>query len=68
VRPVVEVRIVMKSFACGDVVPGCTAKWLCSSEDELLAEVAAHARQDHGITEVPAELVDQIRSKILIVA
>jgi predicted small metal-binding protein len=68
VLPVVEVILVMKSFACGDVVPGCTAKWLCSTEDELLAEVAAHARQDHGITEVPAELVDQIRSKIHIAA
>jgi predicted small metal-binding protein len=60
--------IVMKSFACGDVVPGCSASWLCSTDDEVLAAVAAHARQDHGIVEVPAELVDQVRSKIRIVA
>jgi predicted small metal-binding protein len=59
--------LTMKSFACGDVVPGCSAKWLCSTEDEILAEVAMHARQEHGMAEVPAEVLDQVRSKILIV-
>ena len=68
VPPVVEVMIVMKSFACGDVVPGCTATWLCSTEDEVLAAVAVHARQDHGLVDIPAELVDQVRSKIRLVA
>ena len=68
VRPVVEVMIVMKSFACGDVVPGCTATWLCSTETEVLAAVAVHARQDHELVDIPAELVDQVRSKIRIVA
>jgi predicted small metal-binding protein len=57
----------MKSFACGDVVPGCNAKWLCSTEDELLAEVALHARQAHGMAEVPDAVLDQVRSKILVV-
>ena len=58
----------MKSFACGDVVPGCMATWLCSSEDELMAAVALHAHQEHGMTEIPAEVVEQVRSKILVVA
>jgi predicted small metal-binding protein len=57
----------MKSFACGDVVPGCNAKWLCSTEDELLAEVALHARQEHGMAEVPEAVLTQVRSKILLV-
>lgn len=58
----------MKSFACGDVVPGCQAAWLCSTEDEVLAKVAAHAHHDHGLTEIPQELVDAVRSKIVSVA
>ncbi|HET8879559.1 MAG TPA: DUF1059 domain-containing protein, partial [Arthrobacter sp.] len=33
----------MKSFACGDVVPGCEARWVCSTEDEILVQVGAHA-------------------------
>jgi len=55
----------MKTFACGDVVPGCEARWVCSSEDEVLAQVAQHAAEAHGLTEIPAELVVQVRARIL---
>ena len=58
----------MKAFACGDVVPGCDARWVCGTDDEILAEVASHARVTHGLTEVPAELVDAVRSRIVVVA
>jgi len=58
----------MKQFACGDVVPGCDARFVCSTEEELLAEVAAHAAADHGMTEVPAEVVDEVRRLIVAVA
>jgi predicted small metal-binding protein len=54
----------MKQFACGDVVPGCTATFQASTNEEILAAVAKHAHDDHGITEIPAELVTQVRSKI----
>lgn len=54
----------MKRFACGDVVPGCTAKWELASEDEILAAVAAHARADHGMVDVSAELVATVRAHI----
>jgi len=52
----------MKSFACGDVVPGCEARWVCSTEDELLREVAAHAASAHGMAELPAELPAAVRA------
>jgi len=55
----------LKSFACGDVVPGCDATFVCSSEDDVLAEVARHAARDHGLTSVPAELVEQVRARIV---
>jgi predicted small metal-binding protein len=55
----------MKSFACGDVVPGCDAKWLGDTDDELLEQVAAHAAADHGLVEVPAELVAAVRAHIV---
>jgi predicted small metal-binding protein len=57
----------MKQFSCGDVVAGCAARFVCSSEDELLAEVAAHARVDHGMTDIPDGLVGQVRSAIVTV-
>lgn len=50
----------MKQFRCGDVVPGCTSVFT-GSEDEILAGVARHARQDHGLAEVSPELVLAVR-------
>lgn len=46
----------MKSFRCGDVVPGCTRSFVASEQD-LLTDVARPAQTDHGLLEVPAALV-----------
>ncbi len=54
----------MKQFACGDVVPGCDARWVCDTDDEILAQVAVHAREVHGLDDIPPELVDEVRSRI----
>jgi predicted small metal-binding protein len=54
----------MKQFACGDIVPGCTAKYQLATEEEILAAVAEHARDAHGIDAVPAEMVAEVRSRI----
>lgn len=54
----------MKAFRCGDVVPGC-ARAFTGTEDEILAQVDQHARQDHGLIEVPDALVDQVRAAMV---
>ncbi|HET8878456.1 MAG TPA: DUF1059 domain-containing protein [Arthrobacter sp.] len=54
----------MKSFACGDVVPGCEARWVCSTEDEILVQVGAHAASVHGLTELHPELVSSVQKAI----
>jgi len=54
----------MKQFSCGDVVPGCKASFQSASEDEILGQVAKHATEDHGMTDIPASLVDHVRSMI----
>jgi predicted small metal-binding protein len=58
----------MKQFSCGDVIPGCSATFRASSEDEILKSVAEHANKDHGISSVPDELVAKVRSLIRPVA
>lgn len=58
----------MKSFACGDVVPGCTASWVCSTDDEILVLVAQHASAAHGISTVTPELADTITDRIVVVS
>ena len=54
----------MKQFKCGDVVPGC--QWVTSNDDEgaLFADIKTHAREAHGMDEVPPEVADQIRGVI----
>jgi predicted small metal-binding protein len=54
----------MKGFRCGELVPGCGAAFHGESETEILEQIAAHARDDHGMYEVPAEIVDRIRARI----
>ena len=54
----------MKQFRCGDVVPGC--QWITRNDDEqqLFQDISVHARNEHGMDEVPPEVVDQIRGVI----
>ena len=54
----------MKQCNCGDVVPGC--QWVGQNEadEKLWVEIASHARDAHGMDEVPPEVADAIRDKI----
>ena len=54
----------MKQFRCGDVVPGC--QWVTRSDDEqeLFDEIHAHAREAHGMDQVPPEVADAIQRVI----
>jgi predicted small metal-binding protein len=54
----------MKSFTCGDVIPGCDGQVQAPDEDGIFAYAAAHAAEEHGITEVTPELVATIRANI----
>jgi predicted small metal-binding protein len=58
----------MKEFACGSVVPGCSAVFVGPTDDAILSQVARHAREDHGMTEVPDEVVLAVRRNIHAVA
>jgi predicted small metal-binding protein len=55
----------MKSFACGDVVPGCTRTFTGPDDGAVLSQVAEHAAADHRLTSVPPELVEQVRAAIV---
>lgn len=53
----------MKQFACGHVVPGCQRTFR-GTQDQILTQVAQHARRDHGLSTVPAGLVSQVIDNI----
>lgn len=53
-----------KHFGCGDVVPGCSFVVTAANEEEVLREVARHAAQAHGLTEVSPELAAKVKAAI----
>ncbi len=54
----------MKQFACGDVVPGCDARFEADDEAGLFDLIGAHAAADHGMTEIPDSLAQQVTANI----
>ena len=54
----------MKTFSCGAVVAGCTAAFSAETEEGILEQVAQHARDEHGMTEVPEDVVRQVLANI----
>ncbi len=54
----------MKTFTCGAVVPGCTASFTAETEEGILEQVAQHARDEHGMTDVPEDVVRQVLANI----
>lgn len=51
-------------LACGDVLPGCPAHFVSTEHDQLLAQVAEHARSVHGITDFTPEVRQAVEGKI----
>jgi len=58
----------MKEFACGDVVPGCGQVFRAPDEAGILGQVAGHAKDDHGMADVPDDVVAAVKANIRDVA
>ncbi|HWI07680.1 MAG TPA: DUF1059 domain-containing protein [Solirubrobacteraceae bacterium] len=55
----------MKQFRCGEVVPGCEWTIEGESDEQILEQVAEHARDAHGMDEVPPDVQDRVRGLIV---
>lgn len=53
-----------KRIRCADVGPDCDFEAWAETEEELMEMVALHAKQAHGIEEVPPEMAEKVRSAI----
>nr|RZI33838.1 hypothetical protein BJQ95_03793 [Cryobacterium sp. SO1] len=49
-------------------MPGCTASWVSSTDDEILVLVARHASKVHGLDSVSPEMVQSITDRIVVVS
>lgn len=53
-----------KVLRCNDLMPGCPYEAKGESVDEVLAQAAEHARTVHGVAEIPAAMLPQIKGAI----
>lgn len=53
----------MKTLRCRDVGFDCTKEIRAESEEEVMQQVAEHAKNDHGIDVTP-EIATQVRAQI----
>ena len=54
----------MFKLACGDVMPGCPARFESTDRDQIMVQVASHAAGAHGITEVTPDIRRAVEAKI----
>ena len=53
-----------KTVSCRDVGMDCDFVARGNSEEEILTQCADHARREHNMNEIPAEVRDQVRAAI----
>jgi len=53
-----------KIVSCREVVVDCDFVAKGETEQEVLEECAEHARKEHGMTELPADLAEKVRGAI----
>ena len=54
----------MKTMSCREVGMDCDFVAKGESEQEIMQQAAEHARTDHGMTEIPPEVVDKVKAAI----
>jgi predicted small metal-binding protein len=53
-----------KIVSCRDVGADCDFVARGETEQEVMTQVAEHARTDHKMTEIPTEVIDKVRAAI----
>ena len=53
-----------KVLRCGDLMTGCKAVLEGKDEAEVMAKCAEHAKQAHGLSAIPPEMVAKVKAAI----
>lgn len=53
-----------KVLHCGDLMPGCKAVVEGNNEAEVMAKAVEHAKKDHGMTTIPADVAAKAKAAI----
>jgi predicted small metal-binding protein len=54
----------MPTFECKDVGMACPFKASAKTEDELMMKIGEHAAKEHGMKDVPPEMMVKIKKAI----
>jgi len=53
-----------KKLSCGDLMTGCNVVIEGKDEAEVMSKAADHAKKDHGIASMPADVAAKVKSAI----
>jgi predicted small metal-binding protein len=53
-----------KVLRCGDLMPGCNTVLEGKDVNEVMAKGAEHAKKDHGINQIPPDMVAKVQAAI----
>ncbi len=53
-----------KVMKCREVGMDCDFEARGETQQEVLSKAAEHAKKDHGLTEIPAELMAKVQSAV----
>jgi predicted small metal-binding protein len=53
-----------KVLRCGELFPGCSIETRGETEAEILQQAAAHAKRDHGVTDIDAATLAKVKAAI----
>ena len=56
--------LMAKELRCGELMPGCNKVIEGENEAEIIENAVEHAREDHGVREIPPEMSSKVKAAI----
>jgi len=53
-----------KALRCSDVGVDCNFEARAETEEELMKKMQEHAQREHGMTDIPAEMVNKLKEAV----
>ncbi len=53
-----------KTLSCRDIGVACDWHTSADTEEEVLRQTAMHTKEEHGMTDIPEDMVEEVRAAI----
>jgi predicted small metal-binding protein len=60
----IVLNLMAKEFACKDIGMNCGFKAKAKTEEELLTQIAKHAKEAHNMNEISPEVMQKVKASI----